>query len=115
MNAKRGRAYASCAGIFADFFCFASRRWTALAEADAAALAEDVLASLAEGDFAAVFENSDAAMQEAVGDADGMAAVWAQITGLLGTLTQAQAEDAGAQGDYRVVLAQCALKTPTRR
>ena len=48
-------------------------------------------------------------MQEAVGDADGMAAVWAQLTGLLGALTQAQAEDAGAQGDYRVVLARVRL------
>ena len=96
--------------VFLLIFLLCISPVTALAEAGAAALAEDVLACLAEGDFAAVFENSDAAMQEAVGDADGMAAVWAQITGLLGTLTQAQAEDAGAQGDYRVVLAQCAFE-----
>ena len=96
--------------VFLLIFLLCISPVTALAEASAAVLAEDVLASLAEGDFAAVFENSDAAMQEAVGDADGMAAVWTQITGLLGTLTQAQAEDAGAQGDYRVVLAQCAFE-----
>ena len=64
--------------VFLLIFLLCISPVTALAEASAAALAEDVLASLAEGDFAAVFENSDAAMQEAVGDADGMAAVWAQ-------------------------------------
>ena len=60
--------------VFLLIFLLCISPVTALAEAGAAALAEDVLASLAEGDFAAVFENSDAAMQEAVGDADGLGA-----------------------------------------
>ena len=79
----------------------------ALAEADTAHLAETVLAKLAQGDCAAVFEDSDEAMQEALGSADGLAAVWAQLTGTLGALESVQATDAGAQGDYRVAVADC--------
>ena len=81
----------------------------ALAEADTAHLAETVLAKLAQGDCAAVFEDSDEAMQEALGSADGLAAVWAQLTGTLGALESVQATDAGAQGGYRVAVADCAF------
>ena len=79
----------------------------ALAEADTAHLAETVLAKLAQGDCAAVFEDSDEAMQEALGSADGLAAVWAQLTGTLGALESVQATDAGAQDGYRVAVADC--------
>ena len=79
----------------------------ALAEEGPAAEAEDVLLRLAAGDFASVYEDSDAAMQSALGDADGLAAVWAQLTGMLGALREAQAADAGAQGDYRLAAAEC--------
>lgn len=81
----------------------------ALAEEGPAAEAEDVLLRLAAGDFASVYEDSDAAMQSALGDADGLAAVWAQLTGMLGALTDVQTTDAGEQGGYRVVAAQCAF------
>ena len=68
-----------------------------------------MLLRLAAGDFASVYEDSDAAMQSALGDADGLAAVWAQLTGMLGALTDVQTTDAGEQGGYRVVAAQCAF------
>ena len=82
----------------------------ALAEESAAALAEDALARLAAGEYEAVFANSDAAMREALGDADGLAAVWAQLTGTLGALADARATDAGAQGGYRVAVAECSFE-----
>ena len=51
----------------------------ALAEEGPAAEAEDVLLRLAAGDFASVYEDSDAAMQSALGDADGLAVRLSQI------------------------------------
>ena len=52
----------------------------ALAEEGPAAEAEDVLLRLAAGAFASVYDDSDEAMQSALGDAAGLAAVWAQLT-----------------------------------
>lgn len=79
----------------------------ALAEANVAALAEDVLLHLSQGDFETVYGRADEAMRGALGSADGLAQVWAQLTGMLGALREAQAADAGAQGDYRLAAAEC--------
>ena len=49
-------------------------------------------------------------MQEALGNADGLASVWAQLTGMLGALEGAQAADAGGQGGYRVAVAECTFE-----
>ena len=109
MNAKRGCAYAPYNGIFADFFAL-SFPLPALAEEDTACAGGRCAFALAQGEYAAVYDDSDAAMQSALGDADGLAAVWAQLTGMLGALTDVQTTDAGAQGDYRVAVAECAFE-----
>lgn len=80
-----------------------------LAEEDATAWALDVLDRLADGDFETVYENSDAAMQGALGSADGMAAVWAQLTAMMGALEDAQVAETGEQSGYILVSVQCAF------
>ncbi len=81
----------------------------AFAEEDAGAWALDVLDQLANGDFETVYENSDVAMQDALGSADGMASVWAQLTNMLGALEDTQVVETGEQSGYRLVSVQCAF------
>ncbi len=90
-------------------FCLLAAPLPALATQDTAAAAQDVLFALADGEYAAVFAQCDPAMREALGDADGLADVWRQLTDMMGALEDAQAADAGEQSGYRLVSAQCAF------
>lgn len=91
-------------------FCVLIVPLPALAAQDVAASAQDVLEKLANGEFETVFAQCDPAMREALGSAEGLADVWAQLTGMLGALETVQASDAGAQGEFRLAAAQCAFE-----